>query len=78
MYKSQCKTKQQDNCFPSKANSTTKDLNNCIEEELSNTEFQKIIVRMINELKEETQKLVFNLKEDVNKQLKKLKENTNR
>jgi hypothetical protein len=28
--------KQQDNCPPSKANSTTKDRNNCIEEELSN------------------------------------------
>jgi hypothetical protein len=55
MHKSQWKMKQQDNCFPSKANSTTKDLNNCIEEELSNTEFQKIIVRMINELKEKTQ-----------------------
>jgi hypothetical protein len=46
--------KQQDNSSPSKANSITKDLNNCEEEEISNIEFQKITVRMINELKEET------------------------
>jgi hypothetical protein len=46
--------KQKDNSSPSKANSTTKDLNTCIEEEISNIEFQKI-VRIINELKEETQ-----------------------
>jgi hypothetical protein len=54
--------KQQDNCSPSKANSNTKDLNTCVEEELSNNEFQKTIVKMINNLKEETQKLVFGLK----------------
>jgi hypothetical protein len=47
--------KQQGNISPSKANSTTKDLNNSEEEEISNTEFQKIIAKMINELKEETQ-----------------------
>jgi hypothetical protein len=33
--------KEQDNCSPSKANSTIKDPNTCIEEELSNNEFQK-------------------------------------
>jgi hypothetical protein len=44
--------KQQDKCSPSKA--TTKDLNTCIEEELSNNEFQNSIVKMINGLKEET------------------------
>jgi hypothetical protein len=54
--------RQQDNCSPSKANSNTKDLNTCVEEELSNNEFQKTIVKMINNLKEETQKLVFGLK----------------
>jgi hypothetical protein len=69
--------KQQDNCSPSKANSTTKDVNTCIEEEILNNEFQKTIVKMINSLKEETQKLVFDIKEDVNKQLNKLKVNTN-
>jgi hypothetical protein len=31
---------------------------------------------MINDLKKETQQLVFDLKEDMNKQLNKLKENT--
>jgi hypothetical protein len=46
--------KQQDNSSPSKANSVTKDLNNCEEKEISKTEFQKILVRMDNELKEET------------------------
>jgi hypothetical protein len=71
--------KQQDNHSPSKANSTTKDPNTCIEEELSNNELKKIyIVKMINNLKEETQKLVFDFKENVNKQLNELKENTNR
>jgi hypothetical protein len=40
--------KQQGNSSSSKANSTTKDLTNSKEEEISNTEFQKIIVRMIN------------------------------
>jgi hypothetical protein len=55
--------KQQDNHFPSKANCTTKDPNTCVEEELSSNEFQKTIVKMINDLKEETQKLVFDLKE---------------
>jgi hypothetical protein len=70
--------KQQNNCSPSKANSTTKDLNNCIEKVIANTEFQEIIVKMINDLKEETQKPVSDLKEDVNKQLSELKENTNR
>jgi hypothetical protein len=62
--------KRKDNHSPSKANSTTKDLNTCIEEELSNNEFQKEIVKMINELKEETQKQVFDLKEDANKKIK--------
>jgi hypothetical protein len=33
--------KQQGNSSPSKANSTTKDLNNCEEKEISNTEFKK-------------------------------------
>jgi hypothetical protein len=33
--------KQQENHFPSKANSTIKDPNTCIEEKLSNNEFQK-------------------------------------
>jgi methyl-accepting chemotaxis protein len=70
--------KQQNNHFPSKANSTTKDQNTCVEEALSNTEFQKTIVKMINDLKEETQKLVFDLKGNVNKQLNEHKENTNK
>jgi hypothetical protein len=69
--------KQQNNHSPSKASSTTKDPNICIEEELSNNEFQKTIVKMINDLKE-TQKLVFDLKENVNKLLNELKENTNK
>jgi hypothetical protein len=55
----------------SKANSTTK-------EEISNNEFQKTIVKMINNLKKVTKKLVFDLKENVNKQLNELKENINR
>jgi hypothetical protein len=62
--------KQQGNHSPSKANSTTKDLNTCTEEELSNNEFQKTIVKMINDLKEETQKFFFC---DMNKQLNKLR-----
>jgi hypothetical protein len=33
--------KQQDSSSPSKASSTTKDPNTCVEEELSNNEFQK-------------------------------------
>jgi gas vesicle protein len=70
--------KQQDNLSPSKASSTSKDPNTCIEEELSSNEFQKTRVELINDLKEETQKLVFDIKGDVNKQLNKLKENTNR
>jgi hypothetical protein len=40
------------------------------EEEMSNTELQKIIVRIISKLKDETHKLVTELKEDSNKQLK--------
>jgi hypothetical protein len=60
---------QQDNRSPSKANATTKDLNTCIEEEISNNELKKL-VKMINNLKEETQKLVFDLKEDVKKTIK--------
>jgi hypothetical protein len=58
---------QQDNHSPSKANCATKDPNTCVEKELSNNEFQKTIEK-INNLKEETQKLVFDLKEDVIKQ----------
>jgi hypothetical protein len=69
---------KQDNCFSSKANSTTNDLNTCVEEEIVNHEFQKTIVKMINDLKEGTQKPVFELKEDMNKQLNELKENTNK
>jgi hypothetical protein len=65
--------KQQDNHSPSKANSTTKDPNTCLEEELSNNEFQKTIIKMVNNLKEETQKLVPDLKEAMNKQLNELK-----
>jgi hypothetical protein len=62
MSKSQCRIKQQDNCSSSKANPTTKDPNTCVEEELSNNEFQKtIIVKMTNGLREEIQKLLFDL-----------------
>jgi DNA-directed RNA polymerase specialized sigma24 family protein len=60
--------KQQDNRCPSKANSATRDSNTCIEEELLSNEFQEAIVKMINNLKEETKKVVFDLKENVNKQ----------
>jgi excinuclease UvrABC nuclease subunit len=70
--------KPQDNCCPSKAYSITKDLNNCEQEEVLNVEFQKIIAKMTNNLKEETQRLVSDLKKDVDKQLKELKENTSR
>jgi hypothetical protein len=56
-----------------KANSTTKDLNTCIQEAISNNEFQKTMVKMIHDLKEETQKLVLDLKEYVNKQRHELK-----
>jgi hypothetical protein len=55
-------TKQQGNSSSSKVNSTTKGLNNSKEEKISNIEFQKIIVRVINKPKEETHKLVFELK----------------
>jgi hypothetical protein len=41
----------------------TKDLNKSVEEEISNNEFQKTIVKLSNELTEETQKLVADLKE---------------
>jgi hypothetical protein len=37
--------KQQDNCSPSKANSITEELSTCVEEVISNTEFQKTIVK---------------------------------
>jgi hypothetical protein len=66
MHKSQYRMKQWDNHSPSKANSTTKDLNTCKEEELPNTKFQKTIVKIVNNLKEETQKLLFDLKEVMN------------
>jgi hypothetical protein len=69
--------KQQGNHSPSKASSATKDLNTCVEEEISNNEFQKI-VKVINDSKEESQKLVFDLKEDITKQLNEFKENTNK
>jgi hexokinase len=65
--------KQQDNHSPSIDNSTSKDPNTCLEEELSNNEFQKTIIKMVNNLKEETQKLVPDLKEAMNKQLNELK-----
>jgi ElaB/YqjD/DUF883 family membrane-anchored ribosome-binding protein len=70
--------KQQNNCSPSKSYSNTKGLDNFIEKEISNVEFQKIIVIIINEVKEVTHKLVSELKEDMNKQLKELKENSNK
>jgi ectoine hydroxylase-related dioxygenase (phytanoyl-CoA dioxygenase family) len=74
--------KQQGNHSPSKANSSTEDQNTCAKEALSNNEFQKTISNycyiVINNLKEETQKLVFDLKENKNKQLNELKENTNK
>jgi hypothetical protein len=38
-----------------KSNSTTKDPDTCIKEQLSNNEFQKLIVKIINDIKEETQ-----------------------
>jgi hypothetical protein len=41
MHKSQHRMKQQDNCSLPKANSTIKDLNTYVEEEISNNEFQK-------------------------------------
>jgi hypothetical protein len=42
-------------------------LNTCAEKELSNNEFQKTIVKMMNDLKEEIQKLVFDHKENMKK-----------
>jgi hypothetical protein len=63
--------------IPQKPTPPVKGLCNCKEEEISNIEFHKIIVQMINEL-EETQMLVSDLKASVNKQLNGLKENTNR
>jgi hypothetical protein len=54
--------KRQDNHSLSKANSTTKYPNTCVEEELSNNDFQKTIVKMIKNLKEGTEKLEFDLK----------------
>jgi hypothetical protein len=53
VHKSQYRKKHQDNCCPLKANSTTKDPNTCVEEELSNNVFLKTIVKMIISLKEE-------------------------
>jgi hypothetical protein len=50
------------NCLLSKANSSTKDLNKSVEEEILNNEFQKTIVKLINELNEEIQKLVLTSK----------------
>jgi hypothetical protein len=47
-------------------------------EDSSNNEFQKTVVKMINDLKEKKQKLVLELKENMNKQLSELKENTNK
>jgi hypothetical protein len=44
LHKSQCRMKEQDNGSPSKANSTTKDLNTCIQEEISSNEFQDTII----------------------------------
>jgi hypothetical protein len=61
--------KQQDNRSPSKSNSTTKYPNICVEKELANNESHKTIVKMINDLKKETQKLVCDLKDNMNKQL---------
>jgi hypothetical protein len=43
--------KQPNNCCPSKVIFNTKDLKNCIEEKITNIEFQNTIVRMINKLK---------------------------
>jgi hypothetical protein len=51
--------KLQYSCSPSKANFTTKDPDTCIEEELLNNEIKKTVVKIINDLKEERQKLVF-------------------
>jgi hypothetical protein len=53
-------------------------LNNSKEEEISNIEFQKVILRIINELKEGTHNPVSELKEDMNKQVKECKENSNK
>jgi hypothetical protein len=44
--------KQLDNSSPSKINATTKDVSTCIEEEISNNEFQETRIKMINDLKE--------------------------
>jgi hypothetical protein len=41
----------QDNSSTSKANSTTKDLKNSEKEEISNTEFQKLIERLMSSKK---------------------------
>jgi hypothetical protein len=50
--------KQQNNSSSSKVNSINKDLNNSEEKEISNIGFPKILEGMINELKEENQKLL--------------------
>jgi hypothetical protein len=41
MHKSKCRMNEQEKHYLSKANSTNTDLNTCVEEEISNTEFQK-------------------------------------
>jgi hypothetical protein len=55
--------------FPQKPIPPLRILKTSIEEEISENEFQKKIVKVNNKLKEETQKLICYLKEDVNKQL---------
>jgi hypothetical protein len=68
MCKSQYRnTKHPGNSSPSKANSTIRDLNYSKVEKISHIEFKKKIVRMTNELKEETHKLLSELQEDMNK-----------
>jgi F0F1-type ATP synthase membrane subunit b/b' len=64
--------------LPVKSQLYHEDLNNSEEKETSNIDFKKIVVSMINELKEETQKLVSDIKQDMNKELQNLKETSNR
>jgi hypothetical protein len=53
--------KQQEKCSPLKGNATSKDLNTHVEEEISNNELQKTILKLVQSLCKTIWRLLKNL-----------------
>jgi hypothetical protein len=83
MHKSQCRNtripkKTRQHVSTKSQQFTINDLNDCEEEEISNNELKRTVIKMINKIEEDMCKHVNEFKEDADRQLNELKEIANK